>query len=243
MNSVSVPRAITGAGVFLTAAIVSLFFTPEQISQVDVVTSPTYTHHLESGNSNAGVLPTLSLESQKSLEETRHRVDEQKHVINELESKTFDLMSELKKVNLLLEKERSLNARTKNPESAADIARRDHVRKPKPKVPSNDWLTPLISKVSKRGLTFGWIMDILNAITGYTIALMVLRNIWDYFNPETQEDPEAMRKKLGQQARSASYRGSIKKNSLRGDYPSDPRKSSLKGEFQSIDFGTQSSNA
>jgi hypothetical protein len=43
---------------------------------------------------------------------------------------------------------------------------------------------------------------------------MVLRTIWDFLNPEQQEDPELVKRKLGQKARSASYRPT-KKNSLK----------------------------
>jgi len=178
-----------------------------------------------------------SLEYQKNLEESKVIIEDQKHQVKELENKMFEMREEIVKVKLALEKEQKFNSRIKpSPIEPIDGNKRDSGRKTKPKVPSNDWLTSLVSKVSKRGLTFGWLLDVLNAITIYTVGLMVLRNIWDFFNPETQDDPEEIKKKLGQKAR-ASFRGSIKKASLRGELQySDPRKSSFKGECQPSKF-------
>jgi len=203
MNTLTVPRAITGAGVFLTAAIVSLFFTPNphEIDRTPIIIDGLPNDIPIDGTQR----PVIPIFDQKTFDELQAKFEEQKIQNSRLASRNNELMDELKKVNLQLEKEKNIN--TKKPDTSKEDGKSK--TKPKQKIVQPDYLNQLISKVSKRGLSFGWIFDVLNAMTGYTVLLMVLRNIWDLFNPSSGEDKRMLKSKLQQKARMASIRASI----------------------------------
>jgi len=204
------PVRSLGLEFFITAAIISLFYTPDQISETTISARPITTIP----DRFPAPVEIISPQTQKLLESTHARVEEQTHRIENLVSRNAELSEELKKAKLSLEKEKDKNAPPRKPDSGIEGKGKDKGRG-KPKPPPNDWLTPYVSKISKKGLTWGWLIDVINALNIYTVGLMLVRNIWDFFNPELQEDPDIKRKKLGQLARGASYRGSIKKASLR----------------------------
>jgi len=214
MNTAAGTRTVAGFSVLFTASLVALFFTPEQIERpVNVVVTHPITTEQPIGWFDGPEPLEPSIDDKKILEETKQKLHDQTTKLQEVLTKNKELTDEYKKVNTeLMQIKKEMENKNRVP---SDVGKGKEKRKPRPIVLPDNPFAPYIKYISKRGITYGWAFDVINAITGYTVALMLIRNIWDFFNPDVPQNPELVKKKLGQLARSASIRGSLKKSSLR----------------------------
>jgi len=197
--SSNTPRVFAGAGVLFTAAFLSVFFSPEQI--LNIADSPTHVDILPI----IPPTPVISQSCSDSLDEIRRKLSQESIKLQQQTGKVQELEDTIKELREQVVKAKvGLEKCTLKP---IGPAKPSNVPKTGPKL-ENEWTSWFSSnlnsygkKISPRFLSVGWTLDVVNSVTIYTVALMFLRSLYDFFNPEQQEDAEQLKRILSQKSK------------------------------------------